>query len=512
MAEIMEKKILLVHPHTYFDNINDRRGGESLPIGFGIVNGILREQGASPVILDILGRNLDRKVVRELLEQYAQKQYTAILISAMSTQYAYVKWFINECRKHWPDTVILVGGCLAHFNYQNLLTRTQTDIAILSEAENTLPALLRSDFKDLTGIPSIAYRQSSNFIDHSSDQSVEYHKETKIILHPIVEIDLKDPQCQILPCYEGIDLGLYGSVVEGLSAGNVMTARGCPFSCTFCSKQFERFRLYPIDFIEKQIISLKEQIPDLQYVIFIDEFVLINLKRATEISQLMKKHQLKWACNGRVDTFSAEIANVIKDAGCICVSFGVESGSDKILEAMNKRQTAAKIRKALEIALDAGLEVNPQMIIGFPGEDRKTIKETVKLYKGLHHHGRRGMREVGFGFITPLPGSKLYQDALDSGLIVDEEKYLESLEGGFSKIRVNFTSWSDSDLRKMKDRYTALINIELGLSSYWDRPPGKFRYMLGNLFESDLGHWLKKRIDTLPGLKRIVKKVLRVGK
>ncbi|NLI92231.1 MAG: B12-binding domain-containing radical SAM protein [Peptococcaceae bacterium] len=501
------REILLVHPHTYFHNPSDRRGSDTLPIGFGIVNRILREQGFIPTILDIQGQNLERHQVQTFLSEHRSKRFSAILISAMSTQYAYVKWFAQKCRETWPDTKIVVGGCLAHFNYLNLLTKTAANIAILSEAENTLPGLLKTDFKDLTGIPSIAYRKSEGYQDNTLDLKIEVCLNVEIVKHPIVEIDLNDPAYQVLPSYEGIDLEAYTWMMDEYRTGNAMSARGCPFSCTFCSKQFEKFRLYPIDFIEKQIVSMKEQIPNLGYVMFIDEFVLLNLKRATEISLLMKKYKLRWSCNGRIDTFTLEMAKVIKEGGCHTVSFGVESGSDKILAAMNKRQTAAKIRKTFEVALEAGLVVNPQMIIGFPGENWLTLRHTARLYKGLHTKVRQGMRGGGFGFITPLPGSKLYDDAVASGLIKNEEDYLESLEGGFNKIRINFTNWPNEKLVAMRDKYTTIINVELG---YWSKPPGFIKKKAMGFLNSELGYRIKSNLGKAPALKETTKRVLQL--
>lgn len=466
-------KVLLINPHTYFHNYENRRVADTIPIGIGIVNETFSQNDCSTIILDIQGRNLTLEEVNNILLEYKNENIDLIAISAMSVQYAYVKWLSKKCKEIFGDVIQILGGCLAHYNYNICFKHTNLDLLILGEAENTLPLLIKSSFKDLTDVPSIAYKNTAQFIDNDRKKKIEYYEDIEITKHDIVEIDLNNPKYHIIPSYRKLDLHLYTNQLQNVIMGNLISARGCPYNCHFCSRQFKNFRLYPIDFIEKQILSLKKNLPNVKYIVFIDEFVLFNLKRAMVISDIMKKYNFRWSCNGRTNNFTREIANYIKKSGCETVTFGLESGSNKILKAMNKKQTFNIERQAIKIALEAGLKVNPQLIIGYPGEDKNTLKETRKLFKGFDTRISR----AGFGIITPLPGSVLYNECIQNGQIIDEEAYLYSLEGGFRTIHINLTNWTDQTLYYYKELYTIILNKELGYN-YKFIPVGIIKFVI----------------------------------
>jgi radical SAM superfamily enzyme YgiQ (UPF0313 family) len=128
------------------------------------------------------------------------------------------------------------------------------------------------------------------------------------------------------------------------------------------------------------------------------------------------------------------------------MGYGIESGSQKILNNMNKKTTVKQIESAMKYTQQLKIPIKVQLIFGYPGEDETTLQETIDLFRRIDHPGRR------FNVITPIPGSKLYDDSLTQGLINDEPAYLAALEKSFGigKVHVNFTNWPDDEIYPRK--------------------------------------------------------------
>ena len=150
-----------------------------------------------------------------------------------------------------------------------------------------------------------------------------------------------------------------------------------------------------------------------------------------------------------MDRVDYSLVKYMKKCGCISLGFGIESGSPKMLKLMNKGQTVKQIEEAVRICKRIDMDMKVQLVIGYPGEDKDTIEETIQLFKRVGHPGRRPH------LITPLPGSVLYDDLRSKGIIQDEAEYLAKLsknEYGFSKglPLINLTQFSDEELYKIK--------------------------------------------------------------
>ncbi len=178
---------------------------------------------------------------------------------------------------------------------------------------------------------------------------------------------------------------------------------------------------------------------------FQDELLFASKKQIQKFCEHIKKLNVNWYGDSRVNVVDKECIQLLKDSGCINISFGVESGSQKILKSMNKGTTLQQIERAIESCLDLDLTPGMGMILGYPGEDIHTIHETIDLFKKL------GYPALKFRYITPYPGSTLYNDCIKDGTIKNEKEYLESLGDGTGpyKFRFNFTKFSDEQLTSL---------------------------------------------------------------
>jgi radical SAM superfamily enzyme YgiQ (UPF0313 family) len=194
-------------------------------------------------------------------------------------------------------------------------------------------------------------------------------------------------------------------------------------------------------------------------VVFDDELFFVSKKHFTELAPMLKPLGLQWGAQARVNIMDEEFLEMAKDAGCVGVGYGIESGSQKILDNMNKRTSVQQIEDAMKATIEADLPVKAQLLFGFPGEDEQTVKDTIELFDRVDHPGRR------FVVLVPLPGSQVYYQAKAQGLIGDEADYLAGIERGFGwgKVQVNMTDWPDDEIypRKLAAEQ-AMINNYVG--------------------------------------------------
>ncbi len=207
----------------------------------------------------------------------------------------------------------------------------------------------------------------------------------------------------------------HGAVVKASPVAPVTSSRGCPFSCHFCAspKIWNRKIRYRsatnvVDEIEMLVreYGVKE-------IHFEDDNLTLKRSHIQGICEEILSRNIKvyWATpNGiRVDTVSDELLRLMKRSGCYSVAFGIESGSQEILDKIEKKTDLKIIRSAVEMAYRAGLITQAFIIFGLPGETEKTIQETINMVMKLPLH------KVQFLLLDVLPGSRLWddQDRLD---------------------------------------------------------------------------------------------------
>ena len=159
---------------------------------------------------------------------------------------------------------------------------------------------------------------------------------------------------------------------------------------------------------------------------FQDDIFTINIKRVRALAPHLTSENIVYRCFARVNTFSLEMAELLKASGCVHASFGVESGSPKILgdHAMNKRQTPQQIQKALENAHKVGIRSRVFLIVGFPGETDETIEETLTLMKHCPWD------EVSVYPLIAYPGTPLHDHPEKYGIVDIDRNYADYLQIG----------------------------------------------------------------------------------
>jgi radical SAM superfamily enzyme YgiQ (UPF0313 family) len=374
-----------------------------IPLGLAYLGAVAEKVGHEVTVVDCQAEKLTYEGFRSRI---AQTPSDVIGVTSTTLLYKSAMQLVNIAKEVQPDAVTVLGGSHGTFWDENALNEYPSlDVIVRREGEQTFMELLgklqaRSGFDDVLGIT--------------------FRKEGKITRNPdrpfLEELDaLPFPAHHLLPLDS---LKRMGKILFPL-----ITSRGCVYWCDFCStvRMFGRgYRMRS----PKNVVDEMQLVHDkygVDQVTFYDDAFTVNRERVVKICEELhaRKLDMIWDCGTRVDMVDRELMKTMRDAGCIAVWLGVESGSQAMLGAMNKRIKLNQTRLAYKAANDVGLLTIANTVLGFPGETEQTAWETIRFIKELNPD------DVGFYVATPYPGTPMYERVKQEGWlrVTDFDKY-----------------------------------------------------------------------------------------
>jgi radical SAM superfamily enzyme YgiQ (UPF0313 family) len=274
----------------------------------------------------------------------------------------------------------------------------------------------------------------------------------RIIEAPLIE----DVDRLSFPARDMLDLKRYTRRVAGQRATSVTTSRGCPYSCIFCCKDVfgHRVRNFSIERVLDEIRAIKV-IYGIRSFIFYDDTFALDRERYYSLCKALQAENITFRCNGNARNNTLEDFKVLYDAGCREIAFGVESGSQKILNIVNKGVTVEQNRKAIKNAQLAGLTVKAFLMIGSPGETRETVEETKKFILEANPD-----QYTLFTFV-PLPGCAAWKDPEKYGFRIvnqDFKNYFNIAGQNEGGLTVETETLSCEDIRNMRKELVDFLN------------------------------------------------------
>ena len=435
----MNRRILLIRPNHTQDKKNNYA---TFPSGLAYVASVLIKRDYTVNITDLTLEDVNYDNLAERVKRFNPD---IIGISAMSFEYAQVRKLSSYLKKIIPCKIILGGPIV--FNYDLILRKIDVDICVIGEGELTIVDLLEN-LSSLAEVKSIAYRDNGQIIRTAPRELI---RDLDAIPFPAYELFDMDKYSRLL-IKDAYISHKYLPKKKVHRKMSLEASRGCPFACDFCSKLFRTTRRRSADRVIEEIRYLKERY-DIDVFGFYDELFFSNKDAVYEFCQKIRPLEVGWHAMFRVDTVDRESLEMLKKSGCLEITFGVESGSDKILKNMNKKTTSSQIEETLKNALEIGLLTDASFILGYLGEDKDSVQDTIDLLKRVGYPGIR------FRYITAYPGSLLYDRCIENGLIENEEAYLESLGDGTGpyRCRINFTKFTDEELTALLPETTTKI-------------------------------------------------------
>jgi len=368
------------------------------------------------------------------------------------------------CRKTLPGCFIIMGGGHATFCYEDILTdNSPVDVVVRGEAELTLLELVTalSSQNKWQSIPGLAFCLDGEIIVTPPREN-------------IANLDHLPLPARYLDISVGIDLELQSEFI--------VTTRGCPATCFFCSSPDfwgKKVRFRSPSAIVEEILYIRRKYGLIYFSIRDDTFTA-DRNRVIEFCTLLQEQNanILWNCQSRVTAIDKEMAIQMKRAGCECIQLGVESGSPRILRQLGKNILPPQIEKACLLIREIGINLSIYLISDVPGETNDDIMKTVELVRHIHPDD---------GYVSPLayyPGTRLYKEAVASNLIstniftdsLQEALYVVSARGNslprfIKELTGNQQDKSDMFLQqKVQLGYCYVTNV---IAGEWYRHRGK---------------------------------------
>lgn len=381
--------VLLIYP--FFKPPRDRSIFRFPPLGVAYIAASLQGAGHEVQILDCTFRT------RESALLSARESGAEVIgIYCLVTMLEDCRWLAGQLRDYCK--LLVAGGPMP--TCDPTLFRDYFDVIVRGEGEQTMRELLEAyDQKSgFSSIPGIGYQNKTTSTDKSSPKFI-------LTKERAFQKDLDSipfPSRNLLPNEQYIN---YGQKKYGYSITTVMSTRGCPYRCEFCSNVV--FGGSYRERSAKNVIDEVEEALGLGYdrISFGDDVFTLKRRRVLSICEEIHNRGLtfNWECLGRVDTLDYSTALAMKNAGCYRIYFGIESGDDQILKLMNKKITTDQARRAVEAAHLAGLQTGAFFILFYPGETVETVLTT------LHFATSLPLDYLGLSMPYPLPGTALYE-------------------------------------------------------------------------------------------------------
>lgn len=433
-------KVLLIYP--YFRPSNDRSVFRFPPLGISCLASILLEAGHEVQLLDCTFMKKP-----EALKQALEAKAEVVGIYCMVTMLDDCLWFSRQLR---PSTrLLMVGGPLPTCDPQAFLE--DFDVVVRGEGEVTLLELLQaySTGSDYANIASISYLRKTSIDGQAVVETIS--NPDRLFTQDLDSLPF--PARQLLPNHSYIQ---FGRKKYGYAITTLMSTRGCPYDCEFCSNVIfggsyrERSSRNVVDEIEQALACGYDRIS------FADDVFTMRQKRVLDVCAEIKGRGLRfnWECLARVDSIDDATFVEMYRAGCRRVYFGIESGDDTVLKLMNKKITASEARHAVIAAHQAGLEVGAFFILFYPGETNQTVLNTLRFATSLP------LDYLGLTMPYPLPGTALYERV--KGQIKREWRPAESVFG--SHVLIYNADFSEAKMwfGIIKGRVQFEINRRLG--------------------------------------------------
>jgi len=392
------------------------------PLGLGYLGAISKELGWETKIYNAELPSSNEILTQETVDNLLQKHYLyvnslqnpnhlvwkemtqlfnffkpdVIAITTMTAKYSSAKYISAIAKILLPKSIVIWGGSHPTVMPEDALKLNEVDFVVRGEGETTLKLLLNSFTNNISldEIPGISYKINGAFKHNKQNQLIEN----------LDTIPLPLRNASFFPeRYQDSDMS------------GLITSRGCPFKCGFCSAKntwTRKVRYHSTQYSINEINSLIKTY-NLKHLFFWDDSFTSNKQRTINLCNELLKNRIKtsWSCTTRINILDNELLSHMKRAGCVNIDIGIESGSDRILKEINKNLTTLDIRSGLKMIRNHGINVNAYFMIGFPTEKQEDLELTKLLMND------KNMGKVLFSIFTPYPGTELFDQTNNLGLI-----------------------------------------------------------------------------------------------
>jgi anaerobic magnesium-protoporphyrin IX monomethyl ester cyclase len=407
------------------------------PLGIAYLSSYLRNNGLEVSIIDAQALNLSLQQVAETIPEESE------IVSFTSTTLIWPNTLktMKAVKERFPDKFIVVGGPQITAFPKDSLSHEFIDLGIYGEGEETMREVARaySQGRDVRAIPGTVARKNGRIFTNKPRSLIK-------------DLDqLPFPAIDLLPYH------LYRALTVQRPFYTMIASRGCPYRCAFCSQIYfgNRLRLRSAENVAREMEYYVKKKGAKELVMF-DETFALDRRFTLGLCRLIRERGLhfRWNIRTRVDTLDREVLEALKGAGCQVIHLGIESGSEKTLQAMRKGITRKQIRKTVHMAQEIGIETRGYFMLGYPGETVKDIRETIKFSRNL------GLDWASFTITLPHPRTEIGKEAIKQGLV--KKDFWKEFTLGRSTPRLSYFTtkeYDEKDLERWRFRAHLLFYL-----------------------------------------------------
>ncbi|MBI5139844.1 MAG: radical SAM protein [Candidatus Vogelbacteria bacterium] len=371
----------------------DENMGIITPLSLIAVASILEKEGVAVQILDVDAERLRYEQILRRLAEFAP-DLLGFTVTTHSFQ-PVLRWI----KKLKQDTglPVLIGGAHTALYPAEIMTHKEIDYMILGEAEIPLPEFIRAFERrnqDYEQIKAFAYRRNGQVLINKELQMV---RDLDTIPYPARHL-LKNE--------------LYAEFLTRKRNFTVMlSSRGCPYRCAFCDQKRTPYRGRSARSLVAEMKYNYEKFGIREFDMY-DSTFTADRNRLIEICRLIQEEKLnlRWTIRSRVDSVNEKMLDALKSAGCHTIFYGIESSNPEILKRMKKGITLEQVRRILKYTKSIGIDMMGYFMLGFPGETRKTIEDTIRFSLDLP------LDYAQFTVLTPITGTEIYDYYRERGM------------------------------------------------------------------------------------------------
>jgi len=385
-------RILLTHGYFLEEDEKEKHIMKPyVPLGILYISAFLEQHGFDNEVYDSTFSN--KAAFFRYLDSF-KPQIVGIYTNLMTK--LNVLQIITHLKTHHPETTIVLGGPEVRASAEKFI-RHGADIIAIGEGEITMLELVQhfhqqKHVSELLLIPGIAVIHDDHFVQTSERQKI--------------------PDVNVLPFpnRKKVNLDLYLQTWKkhhGKNAISVNTMRGCPYSCKWCSRAVygASYRRRSAELVVAELQEIyKVYSPD--SIWFVDDVFTIHHRWLSEFNEALKKRNLviSYECITRADRLNEEVVKTLKESGCFRVWIGAESGSQKVIDLMDRRVKVEQVRDMIRLASSHGIETGTFIMLGYPGETEADIKETI------HHLKASAPDHFTITVAYPIAGTELFKE------------------------------------------------------------------------------------------------------
>jgi anaerobic magnesium-protoporphyrin IX monomethyl ester cyclase len=402
------KSIVLVNPPYSFwsERHNSLRPliGNLPSIGLLSLAAVLRGKGYAVRILESAAWGL---TVRQTVEEILREKPDFVGISCTTAAVHHAAQIAHGVKAALPETRVFVGGPhITALPEETFRCYRSFDFGIIGEGEEAFPELLEilEGGGDLRKAPGAIFRHGPQIVINPRGRAME---DLDRLPFPAFDLLRNFPQNYRPP---------FLNYLRGPCAP-LATSRGCPQNCTFCDRSVfgNRYRRFSVGYLVDLLAYLKRGF-QINHLVFVDDQFCGAKGDLLEFCEglLRKNLQFHWNCDARVDRVDGEILNWMKRAGCWMVSYGIESGSQDILDRMQKGIRLEQAEEAVRRTKEAGIRAKGLFMVAHPEETFETLEKTLAFIL------RIPLDEVNLSILTPYPGTAIYRELKENSKLVED--------------------------------------------------------------------------------------------